>query len=249
MSSEHTEETSNRSTRYRRLVFWAIAIIGMVLLFRFLPVAQIRELVEVTVAQAGLGGRLLFVAVYALFTVLAVPASPLTLLAGAVLGVAEGFLWVSIGANLGAFFAFLLARSVLRGYVEAWLSKQRFLLAIGKAVEAEGWRVVLLTRLSPVFPFNVQNFGYGLTSVSSTGYVLGTLIGMIPGTLLYVLIGASGGEALSGGGSTWSMVVKLIGIVATVAVSVLIARRVREQLQRITATENTADQPASESSE
>lgn len=174
---------------------------------------------------------------YIVFVVLLVPGGALTLGAGFSFGFGVGFVVVFIGANIGAALAFLVARYFLRARVERWLAGRDTLSAIDRAVEEQGWRVVALTRLSPVFPFNVQNYFYGLTGVSFGGYVIASLIGMLPGTLLYVYIGVAGvGVAqAAGGAASWGETALLIaGLLATFLVVALITRVAKRELDRVT---------------
>jgi len=174
---------------------------------------------------------------YVLFVVLLVPGGALTIGAGVTFGLGLGMLVVVAGANVGAALAFLIARYLLRGRVERWLEGRERLRAVDRAVETQGWRVVALTRLSPVFPFNVQNYFYGLTGVSFRGYVGASLIGMLPGTLLYTYIGAAGAGVAraAGGAATWGETVLLVaGLAATLAVVAIITRVAKRELARAT---------------
>ena len=128
--------------------------------------------------------------------------------------------------------------------MERWLAGRRKLSAVDRAVESQGWRVVALTRLSPVFPFNVQNYFYGLTAVPFLHYVFASLIGMLPGTLLYVYIGAAGAEVASaaGGAASWGQTILLVGgLIATLAVVVLITRVAKRELEKALAESAVSD--------
>lgn len=188
-----------------------------------------------TTAELGWLGPFFFGLFYALAVVLFVPGSALTIAGGVTFGLALGTLTVFVGANIGAALAFLIARYVLRDRVEKLLANRPALRAIDRAVETQGWRIVFLTRLSPVFPFSAQNYFYGLTGVTFTQYVAASLVGMFPGTLLYVYIGAAGAEVAeaSGGAASWGQTALLVaGLVATAAVVVLVTRVARRELQK-----------------
>ncbi len=185
----------------------------------------------------GLGwlGPFFFGVVYALAVVFFVPGSALTIAGGVTFGLGLGTLTVFVAANVGAALAFIIARYVLRDRVERLLAKRPALQAIDRAVETQGWRIVFLTRLSPVFPFNAQNYFYGLTGVTLYQYVAASLVGMFPGTLLYVYIGAAGAEVAeaSGGAAGWGQTALLVaGLAATAAVVVLVTRVARRELQK-----------------
>jgi uncharacterized membrane protein YdjX (TVP38/TMEM64 family) len=184
---------------------------------------------------SGLGALapLAFVAIYILACVLFLPGSILTIGAGVIFGVVRGSIYVSIAATLGATAAFLVGRYLARDWVVAKLEGNAKFKAIDQAVGKEGWKIVILTRLSPVFPFNLLNYAYGLTRVSLRDYVLASWAGMIPGTVLYVYLGSLSGDlarAVSGDGArtqantSVSWVIKAIGLAATITVAVYATR-------------------------
>jgi uncharacterized membrane protein YdjX (TVP38/TMEM64 family) len=179
----------------------------------------------------GLGplAPIVFIAIYIVACVAFLPGSILTIGAGVIFGVVRGSIYVSIAATLGATAAFLVGRYLARGWVSEKLEGNPKFKAIDQAVGKEGWKIVFLTRLSPVFPFNLLNYAYGLTSVSLRDYVLASWVGMIPGTILYVYIGALSGDVAraAGGGAKrtpagWALTA--VGFIATVAVAVYATR-------------------------
>ena len=184
----------------------------------------------------GLGpaGILVYVVAYVLLTVLFVPAWPLTVGAGAAYGVVLGTAIVSVSSVTGAALAFLVARYLLRSRVERWVEGNVSFAAIDRAVGREGWKIVGLTRLSPVFPFNLQNYAYGLTAVGFWAYVFASWIAMLPGTLLYVYLGAASvdvAEAATGAANWGKTALQVVGLLATLAVTVLITRIARKALK------------------
>jgi uncharacterized membrane protein YdjX (TVP38/TMEM64 family) len=180
-------------------------------------------------------GTIAFVGIYILATVAFIPGSVLTLGAGVVFGVVAGSFYVFIGATLGATAAFLVGRYLARDWVAQKIAGNDKFRSIDEAVGREGFKIVLLTRLSPVFPFNVLNYAYGLTGVSLKDYVLGS-IGMIPGTILYVYIGSLAGSIATIGtetqptNQTLQWAIRIIGLIATVAVTVYVTRIARKAL-------------------
>src|SRR6202030_3113930 len=148
-----------------------------------------------------------FIAIYIAACVLFLPGSILTIGAGVIFGVVRGSIYVSIAATLGATSAFLVGRYFARDWVSRKLEGNAKFKAIDEAVGREGWKIVLLTRLSPVFPFNLLNYAYGLTRVTLRDYFFASWAGMIPGTILYVYIGSlssdlAGAGTASGGART-----------------------------------------------
>mmetsp|Transcript_6186 Transcript_6186/g.18714 ORF Transcript_6186/g.18714 Transcript_6186/m.18714 type:complete len:343 (-) Transcript_6186:259-1287(-) len=138
-------------------------------------------------------GMLYFSAVYVVAEVLALPAVPLTASAGYLFGAITGTAVVLVSATIAAGLSFLIGRFLLRGWVESVAAESPQFRAIDKAVQREGFKIVLLLRLSPIFPFALSNYFYGLTAVDFWPYLLATLLGFAPGTALYVY----GGEVAS----------------------------------------------------
>ena len=129
-------------------------------------------------------------AFYVIAAVFFLPGSVLTLGAGFLFGVVKGAITVSVGATLGACAAFLIGRTFARNWIAAKIASNDKFAAIDNAVAGQGLKIVLLTRLSPVFPFNMLNYAFGLTKVPFAKYALASWIGMIPGTIMYVYFGA-----------------------------------------------------------
>jgi uncharacterized membrane protein YdjX (TVP38/TMEM64 family) len=180
-------------------------------------------------------GAALFVPFYALWVTLLLPGVWASMLAGALYGTLLGSLVVFVGASLGAIAVFLLGRSWLREWARRRLAAAPKILAIEQAVSREGLKLVLLTRLSPAFPFSLLNLAYGLSEVSLRDYCLG-LIGILPGTVLFCALGALAGDVarfgtvLSGQAdpATWGL--RLAGIGATIASVWLVNRAARRAL-------------------
>jgi uncharacterized membrane protein YdjX (TVP38/TMEM64 family) len=183
----------------------------------------------------GTAGAIAFIALYAVATVAFLPGSVLTLGAGFVYGVVQGSILVFIGATLGAILAFLVGRYVARSWVSGKIAGNAKFRAIDEAVGREGFKIVLLTRLSPVFPFNLLNYALGVTGVSLRDYILG-FVGMIPGTIMYVYIGslshdlATIGSANQPTNPTVQWAIRIIGFIATVAVTLYVTRLARKAL-------------------
>lgn len=187
------------------------------------------------ILDLGPTGPMLFVALYIAACVLLLPGSILTLGAGVVFGLVKGAIAVSVGATLGATCAFLVGRYLARDWVAAKIAGNEKFRAVDEAVAREGWKIVLLTRLSPVFPFNILNYAFGLTKVGLKDYFLASWIGMIPGTVMYVYIGSLAGDlaSLGAGGrerTAGEWVLYGIGFLATIAVTVVVTRLARKAL-------------------
>jgi uncharacterized membrane protein YdjX (TVP38/TMEM64 family) len=181
------------------------------------------------VGELGAFAPAAFIAIYVAACVLFVPGSILTIGAGVLFGVVWGAIYASIAATLGATAAFAVGRYLARDWVARKLAANPKFTAIDDAVGKEGWKIVALTRLSPVFPFNLLNYAYGLTKVRMRDYVLASWAGMLPGTVLYVYLGSLGGDLArsAGGGAArtpaqWAL--DAVGFIATAAVAVYATR-------------------------
>ena len=186
---------------------------------------------------AGSAGVLLFAAAYVISTVALLPGSLLTVAAGFAYGPVWGLLLASPASVAGATCAFLLGRTLLRGWAERTVGASDRMRAIDRAVGAEGFRIVLLLRLSPLFPFNVLNYALSLTTIPTGAYVLASFVGMLPATALFVYLGslapaaAQLASASSEGGGTARAVLYGVGLLATLAVTVLASRTAKRALE------------------
>jgi pyruvate/2-oxoglutarate dehydrogenase complex dihydrolipoamide dehydrogenase (E3) component/uncharacterized membrane protein YdjX (TVP38/TMEM64 family) len=208
------------------------AIIAGVL---FLPVRQWFMEFESYVKSLGTVGPVVVILVYVLCTVLFIPGSAITVGAGTLFGLKTGFVVVVLGANLGALCSFLLARTFLREKVATWAAANPKFRSLDQAIGKQGFKMVLLTRLSPVFPFVLLNYFLGLTAVRTRAYVLANLLGMLPATFLFVYIGAAARDAIAGqmdaSAGFYQQILKYIGLLATVAVVVIVTRIARKALR------------------
>ncbi|MXX76486.1 MAG: TVP38/TMEM64 family protein [Holophagales bacterium] len=188
------------------------------------------------VDSLGVWGPIVFVLGYTVATVAFIPGSLLTLAGGAIFGLAEGTAFVFVGASLGATAAFLASRYLVRGAIERRVAEEPRFAAIDRAVGREGFKIVLLLRLTPIVPFVLLNYALGLTRVSLGDYVR-AFIGMLPATLLYVYYGKVIGDVAviaagvgdDRGWGTW--VVTGVGLLATIAVIALVTRIARRALR------------------
>jgi len=213
----------------------AVALIALIALFAWVDVRGVLRQTLDFIAGLGPLGPALFIAIYVFACVLFIPGSVLTLGAGAVFGVVWGSIYVSAGATLGASAAFLVGRYLARDWVAKKIEGNASFAAIDRAVAAEGWKIVGLTRLSPVFPFTLLNYAFGLTRVSFRDYVLASWIGMMPGTVMYVYLGSLAQVSASGqkkSPAEWALYG--VGLIATLAVTVFVTRLARRALAKRT---------------
>ena len=163
------------------LVLAGVGVVAFLVALRYFHVPDLLRRSLDWVAGLGPTGVIAFVVIYILACVFMLPGSVLTLGAGAVFGVVKGSAICSVAATLGATAAFLVGRYLARDRVARMIEGNERFRAIDEAVGREGWKIVGLTRLSPVFPFNLLNYAYGITRVSLRDYFLASWIGMLPG--------------------------------------------------------------------
>ena len=197
----------------------------------FLPVREALEFSLAWIDRLGPWGPALFILFYAVAAVLFVPGSVLTLGAGALFGVLKGSICVSIASTLGATAAFLIGRHLARAWVARVIAGNERFVSLDNALAAQGWKIVGLVRLSPVFPFSLLNYAFGLTRVTLRDYVVASWIGMMPGTVMYVYLGSlaeAGLRPRSHTSAEWALYG--IGLLATVGVTLAITRIAKQAL-------------------
>jgi uncharacterized membrane protein YdjX (TVP38/TMEM64 family) len=187
------------------------------------------------IAGLGVWGPVAFILGYAVATVAFAPGSLLTLAAGALFGLVRGTLYAWTGATIGACAAFLIARYAARGWVERKLEGRPRFRRLDHSIGKDGGKIVALLRLAPVFPFVLLNYALGLTQVRFVHYAWACLA-MVPGTLLYVYYGYVGRQALEGreGKMAWDWVLLAVGLVAVLAVTVIVTRKAKRALAETT---------------
>jgi uncharacterized membrane protein YdjX (TVP38/TMEM64 family) len=213
-------------------------VIALFVATRLLPLTAWLDSFNQWVAGLGPTGVVIFIVVYALATVLFVPGSVLTISAGFIFGLGVGVLAVSIGSVTGAALAFLISRYLVRRKIETLARQNEKFGAIDRAIGEQGWKLVFLLRLSPLIPFNLSNYFYGVTAIKFWPYVLASWIGMLPGTVLYVYLGTvgkAGVESAAGGGrarspAEWAFLI--VGLIATVIVTLWVTQIARKALRK-----------------
>ncbi|MCG8642239.1 MAG: TVP38/TMEM64 family protein, partial [Desulfobacterales bacterium] len=184
-----------------KLLIIVIAIVAVIFLlktfgvFEYMSIDNLKNL-NTWIKGFGIMGPVIYILLYIACCLFFLPGIPITLVGGLVFGPIWGTIYVSLGSTLGASLAFLIARYAARGMVEGWVAKNAQFKKIDEGVQKQGWRMLMITRLVPIFPFNLQNFAYGLTKIKFSTFVLVSWICMIPGTIAFVFAGGSvlGGE-------------------------------------------------------
>lgn len=208
-----------------KLTLAILAAAALVIAFRLLPVAAWLTSFQAWVRHLGALGYVVYALMYAVCVAALVPASLLTIGAGAIFGVVGGTIVVVIGATLGAMLAFFLARTVLRKRVEQMIAKRPKLQAVDRAVAAEGTKLMLLCRVSGFPPFIFANYAFGLTGVGGVAYFLTTFFGIIPGCFAYTYAGHAGAAVATGSGNRLALILTAAGIILVTAYVARIALR------------------------
>jgi uncharacterized membrane protein YdjX (TVP38/TMEM64 family) len=211
-----------------------LIVAGLLAAGHFLPVAAWFGRLNGWIGSLGWAAPLIYIAIYVVGTVAFLPGSVLTSGAGVLFGL-WGIPVVSVGATIGAALAFLVARYLAREKIARLAENNAKFRAIDKAVGEQGGKLVGLLRLSPVIPFNVSNYFYGLTTVKFWPYVLATWLGTLPGTCLYVYLGAAGKAGLGAGQRTHTpleYVLLGVGLLATIVVTVIVTRIAKRALAK-----------------
>jgi uncharacterized membrane protein YdjX (TVP38/TMEM64 family) len=231
--------SNDKKSAAGRFIALIAIVIALFLAMKFLPVQQWLRNFNDWVGKMGVAGIFIFIGAYAVATVLLAPGAILTIGAGFAFGLWKGFLAVSAGSTIGAALAFLIARFIARDKIESAAKRNEKFRNIDNAIGREGAKLIFLLRLSPVIPFNLSNYFYGLTAVKFWPYVLASWIGMIPGTFLYVYLGtagkaavaaAAGGEAVKHGWQYWTFLG--VGLAATIIVTIWVTKIARDALKQ-----------------
>lgn len=229
-------------TPYFRLQWLSIGALACAIGLVWIGMPQIRAWLLPLAERAdtrGASGPVLLALAYVLAAVLLLPASWLTLLGAFTLGFWRSVAAVSIGSTLGSCVAFLAGQYFIRGWVERRLATQTKYRAVDRAVAANGFRIIFLCRLSPLFPYGVLNYAFALTNVSLARFALASWLGMLPGTVLYAYLGTalrdtSGFEPGQAVASPEARAFFYLGLLATVAVVIwtgrIASRAVRESV-------------------
>lgn len=214
----------------RRLLLFAVVVLGLFVAGRVLPLAEWLGQTRTWIRDLGPWGPAAFVSIYVLATVLAMPGTPLTVAAGALFGGFWGTVWVSVASTIGASLAFLIARYVARDAIVDWLGDKAAFQRLERLTARRAALVVLITRLLPIFPFNLLNFGFGLTNTPFLTYIAVSWIAMLPGTILYVVGTQVVTDAISAGEIPWRAVAAVVGVLILLAA---LAPRLRRRLAEL----------------
>jgi uncharacterized membrane protein YdjX (TVP38/TMEM64 family) len=232
----------------RLMLLIAILAVG-VACFILLPKGLITDAIQ-WIRGTGPWGPVVLASLYIPESLLMIPGFLLTLGAGFLFGVVRGTVAASVGSVSGATIAFLIGRTLGRGFVERRMANHPKFAAIDRAVANSGFKIVLLIRLSPVIPFNVTNYLFGLTRVRLLDYVLASWIGMLPATITYAYLGSLAKSLhdinkAPGKHAVLETALLVIGLIATAVVTIYVTRIAQRELKQ---TIGDNEQPVESSS-
>jgi uncharacterized membrane protein YdjX (TVP38/TMEM64 family) len=214
----------DKKPRWTKLIIATAVILAVIALMKYFGLFQyvsIQNIMNLKAWINGLGaiGPLVYILLFIAACLFFLPGLPVAILGGLAFGPIMGTVWASIGSTTGAALAFLVARYVAREMVEGWAQTNPIFKKIDDGVAAQGWRMLMITRLVPVFPFNLQNYAYGLTKIGFPTYVLVSWICMLPGAIAFTFMG---GAIVSGEGNIGRIFMYLaIGAVVLVLISLI----------------------------
>ena len=209
-----------------------LLLVALAIVWVALPVREWVQSLIASIRELGAAGAAIYALAYIVLVVLLAPAEVMTIAAGLIYG-AWAFPLVIVSATAGAALAFLVSRYLARDMVLRLIEKRPSLQAVDKTIDEEGWKVVMLLRLNPLVPFNLQNYFFGAMRMGFVPYAVATFFGIMPGTAAYVYIGTLGQVATGPGGSTVKIVFLVLGLAATVVLIFIISRKARAKLQSL----------------
>ena len=220
-----------------RPVLLLALLIAILVLARFLGLADKLGDLRDWIKSLGALGALVFILIYVVAVVAAIPAAPISVAAAALFGSVWGVIVINIGATLGAGLAFLVGRYFAREAVVNWLGRNEKFRRLDGLTEAHGAIIVALTRLVPIFPFNLLNYGFGLTRVPFWTYVFWTWLCINPGTVLYVVGADAVLQGVAQGKVPWGLVLAFGAALIFLTILVRFARRRLKAKERDRETE------------
>ncbi|NES65872.1 MAG: TVP38/TMEM64 family protein [Okeania sp. SIO2D1] len=216
-----------------------IVVISLIIAAKYFNLPELLKNILIWIESLGIWSPITFIIIYNLATLLLIPGLVLTIGGGVIFGVIWGTIYVFFASTLGATIAFIIGRYISHSWVCKQLNKYPKFKAIDRSVVKEGFKIVFLTRLCPLFPFNLLNYAFGVMQVSLKDYILGSL-GMIPGTVMYVYIGSIVGDITLIGTSQQptnstveltKWIINIVGLIATVAITIYLTRLAKKALE------------------
>ncbi|MFN2476886.1 MAG: TVP38/TMEM64 family protein [Chthoniobacterales bacterium] len=215
-----------RSTATWKWALVGLLLIGVIVAARVFPLVDWVKAFAEWAGHLGLLGALLYGVIFGLISMLMLPSLPFTIVAGFAFGMVNGTISIMLGIAIGASLGFLVARYAARGVVAQKIAANRRFSLIDRAIATDGWKIVGLLRLCPV-PFGISNYLYGLTAIDFWRYMGASLLGMLPGCVAFVYLGAFGKQTIEGGRNPVQYVLGGLTVVALIGVTWMLGRIAR----------------------
>jgi uncharacterized membrane protein YdjX (TVP38/TMEM64 family) len=205
-----------------KLALFAAVVLSLIVLARVFGLGERLQELREWIAGMGTRGMAVYVGLYIVAVVAAVPGLPISIAGAAIFGALKGVILVSIGSTLGASAAFLISRYLARDAISRWLSRNEKFQRLDRLTEQHGAIIVAITRLVPLFPFNLLNYGYGLTRIPFWTYAFWSWLCMLPGTIVYLV----GTDALVTAAATGTVPWLIVGVFVVALAGVILAVRI-----------------------
>ena len=205
-----------------KLALFAAVVLSLIVLARVFGLGERLQELREWIAGMGTRGMAVYVGLYIVAVVAAVPGLPISIAGAAIFGALKGVILVSIGSTLGASAAFLISRYLARDAISRWLSRNEKFQRLDRLTEQHGAIIVAITRLVPLFPFNLLNYGYGLTRIPFWTYAFWSWLCMLPGTIVYLV----GTDALVTAAATGTVPWLIVGGFVVALAGVILAVRI-----------------------
>mgnify|MGYP003603014869 CR=1 FL=1 len=199
----------------RRFTLFAVVFLILILAIGLLASCDLTHLdwhgLRENIRDSGFRGPLICMLLYILFTLLFIPSTPLSLIVGAVYGVVAGTVYASIGTLIGATLAFLIGRYALHRSIRRWIGDGKTFHWIDEGIKNDPWRIIVISRMFPITPYNFLNYAYGLTGVSLAKYMIASWLGMLPPIIAWVWTAAAAGRIAEGNADKKIFIALLVG--------------------------------------
>lgn len=227
--AQPANETKRKGRGLWRPILLIVVVIVLLFLARVFGLGERLGDLRGWIQGLGVWGPIVFIGIYVIATIAAIPGLALTIAAGVIFGSVMGTILVSIASTLGASLAFLIARYFARDSIASSLSKNEKFTKLDQMTEKYGAFIVAFTRLVPLFPFNLLNYGFGLTRVRFWTYVFWSWLCMLPGTMIYVVGSDAFTKAVAEGKVPWTLIISLAAIIVLLLVIGTFVRKIMKK--------------------
>lgn len=225
-----SSSTDNKPKGVWKPILFIVLLMSVIIVFRLMGWEDKLTLLRNWISSLGPWGPFAFILFYILAVVLALPGSAITIAGATLFGSVLGVVLVSIASTTGAALSFLIARYIARNFILHWIGKNEKFQKLDRLTAEHGAIIVAVVRLVPLFPFNIVNYGFGLTAVPFRKYLFWSWLGMLPGTVLYVVGTDAVVSGLQSGKIPWLLILILSLVVI---ILVLLIRQAKRKIGKV----------------